>query len=86
MSIATGLVYTVLMCVACLALWRALQVEAGDADWLGPAFTTDILDPFFTDPFPRQGKNFRGTIQKHTCPQDCVRPLLIKFWLVKGRF
>jgi len=61
MSIATGLVYTVLMCVACLALWRALQVEAGEADWLSPAFSTNILDPFFTDPFPRQRKKFKGS-------------------------
>ena len=51
MSIATGLIYTILMCIACLALWRAMQVEAGDLDPYGPSFDIDILDPFFTDPF-----------------------------------
>jgi len=51
MSIATGLIYTILMCIACLALWRALQVEGGDLDPNGPAFDVDLLDPFFTDPF-----------------------------------
>merc|ERR1719234_2242958 len=39
MSIATGLVYTILMCIACQALWLALQVECG------------VLDPFFSRPY-----------------------------------
>ena len=51
MSIATGMVYCVLVCLAGLSLWRALQVEAGDVDYEGPAFDIDILDPFFTQPF-----------------------------------
>merc|ERR1712142_419795 len=50
MSIATGLIYTILICIVCLALWRAMQVEAGDIDPFGPSFVIDILDPFFTDP------------------------------------
>jgi len=51
MSIATGLIYTVLMCVACLALWRALQVEAGDLHSRAPSFSISVLDPFFTNPY-----------------------------------
>ena len=26
MSIATGFIYTILICIACIALWRALKV------------------------------------------------------------
>merc|ERR1739838_429191 len=45
------MVYCVLVCIACLSLWKALQIEAGDLDLEGAAFDIDILDPFFTDPF-----------------------------------
>ena len=51
MSIATGLVYTILMCIACQALWLALQVECGDLDPRGPAFDIHVLDPFFSRPY-----------------------------------
>ena len=27
MSIATGFIYTILICIACIALWRALKVR-----------------------------------------------------------
>ena len=47
MSIATGLVYTILMCIACQALWLALQVEGGELDPRGPDFSIHVLDPFF---------------------------------------
>ena len=30
MIIATGLVYNVLMCLGCVAIWRALQIQMGD--------------------------------------------------------
>ena len=50
MAIATGVIYSVLVCVACLALWRALQVQVGDLDPSSPGFDVHILDPFFTDP------------------------------------
>ena len=58
MSIATGLVYTILMCVACQALWLALQVECEDLDPRGPSFDIHVLDPFFSRPychFAKQG-------------------------------
>ena len=47
MSIATGLVYTILMCIACQALWLPLQVEGGQLDPRGPDFSIHVLDPFF---------------------------------------
>ena len=45
-SIAAGLPYTVLLNFFCIALWRAVQKEAGDLDPNGPAFYTDIFDIF----------------------------------------
>jgi len=63
MSIATGLIYTILMCVACLALWRALQVVGGDLDPNGPSFDIDILDPFFTNPFDEVVSNIFPTFK-----------------------
>jgi len=63
MSIATGLIYTILMCIACVALWRAMQVEAGDLDPHGPSFDVDILDPFFTDPFDQVVSKFSSTFK-----------------------
>merc|ERR1711962_905825 len=50
-AIATGLVYTVLMCVACLALWRALVTASGDGDMKTGRFQIELLDPLLTDPF-----------------------------------
>merc|ERR1740137_483582 len=63
MSIATGLICTILMCIACVALWRAMQVEAGDLDPHGPSFDVDILDPFFTDPFDQVVSKFSSTFK-----------------------
>jgi len=63
MSIATGLIYTVLMCVACVALWRALQVEGGDVDPRAPSFSMSVLDPFFTDPFKEVPTKFNSTFK-----------------------
>lgn len=45
-SIAAGLPYTVLLNFFCVALWRAVQKEAGDLDPNGPAFYHDIFDIF----------------------------------------
>ena len=50
MAIATGVIYSGLVCGACLALWRALRVQVGDLDPSSPGFDVHILDPFFTDP------------------------------------
>ena len=44
-SIAAGLPYTVLLCFMCVALWRAVQMEAGDLDPNGPQFTISLFAP-----------------------------------------
>ena len=47
-SIASGVPYTILLCLMCVALWRAVKVEAGDLDPNGPQFTTGLLDVLST--------------------------------------
>lgn len=44
MSIASGVPYTMLLCMMCVALWRAVKMEGGDLDPHGPQFTTGLLD------------------------------------------
>ena len=44
MSIASGVPYTILLCLMCVALWRAVKMEGGDLDPHGPKFTTGLLD------------------------------------------
>ena len=44
MSIASGVPYTILLCFMCVALWRAVKMEAGDLDPHGPKFTTTLLE------------------------------------------
>ena len=44
MSIASGVPYTILLCMMCVALWRAVKMEAGDLDPHGPQFSTGLLD------------------------------------------
>jgi len=51
MSIATGFIYTILICIACVALWRALKFESGALPSSKNKFDIGVLDPFFTDPF-----------------------------------
>jgi len=48
-SIAAGVPYTILLCFMCIALWRAVHIEAGVLDPNGPAFTVDLLE-VFTNP------------------------------------
>ena len=48
-SIAAGVPYTILLCFMCVALWRAVHIEAGVLDPNGPAFTVDLLE-VFTNP------------------------------------
>lgn len=45
-SIAAGVPYTILLCFMCIALWRAVHVEAGVLDPNGPSFTVDLLEVF----------------------------------------
>ena len=44
MSIASGVPYTMLLCMMCVALWRAVKMEGGDLDPHGPQFNTGLLD------------------------------------------
>ena len=43
-SIAAGVPYTMLLCFMCIALWRAVHIEAGVLDPNGPAFSVDLLE------------------------------------------
>ena len=47
-SIASGVPYTIILCFMCVALWRAVKIEAGDLDIRGPQFTTGLLDVLST--------------------------------------
>jgi len=58
MIIATGLVYNVLMCLGCVAIWRALQIQMGDREpHPKDSWPIHLLDPFFSDPFPKMLSN-----------------------------
>jgi len=46
-SIVSGLPYTFIICILCVALWRALQVAAGDLDPHQKGFTIGLFDPLF---------------------------------------
>ena len=47
-SIASGVPYTIILCFMCVALWRAVKIEAGDLNIHGPQFTTALLDVLST--------------------------------------
>ena len=47
-SIASGVPYTIMLCFMCVALWRAVKIEAGDLDIDGPQFTTSLLEVLST--------------------------------------
>ena len=44
-SIAAGLPYTILLCFMCVALWRAVQMEAEDLDPFGPQWRVSLFAP-----------------------------------------
>ena len=44
-SIAAGLPYTILLCFMCVALWRTVQMEAGDLGPIGPQFKVSLFAP-----------------------------------------
>ena len=50
-SIAAGLQYTILLCSMCVALWRAVQVEAGDLYPDGPQFSVPLFAPLTSPAF-----------------------------------
>ena len=45
-SIAAGLPYTIVLNFMCLALWRAVRIDAGDLDPNGPKFAIDLISFF----------------------------------------
>ena len=57
-GLLSGLPYTFLVCLICVAIWRAVKVAAGDLDPDGPSFAIGLFDSFFTQPY--------GEIQDHT--------------------
>ena len=46
-SVSSGLIYTLILNLMCVALWRALKIEGGDLDPEGPQFATDLLDVLY---------------------------------------
>ena len=51
----TGLAYTMILSLMCVALWRAFKMESGDLDPNGPCFSTGLLDTCFS-PSVKRGK------------------------------
>ena len=49
-SIASGLPYTVVVCLICTATWRAVKVAAGDLDPHAPTFACGLFDPLGAEP------------------------------------
>jgi len=65
-SIASGLVYTILICIVCVALWRALKMTSGEELGTGTEFSIEILDPLLADPVKEilQKKHWKRTKEK----------------------
>ena len=52
-GIVSGLPYTVVICLLCTAIWRAVKVAAGDLDPHGPTFTCGLFDPLMAQPWKK---------------------------------
>ena len=50
-GLLSGLPFIFLMCLICIAIWRALRVVGGDLDPHGPGFAISIFAPFATEPY-----------------------------------
>ena len=50
--------YTFVICVLCVALWRAVRVAEGDLDPFGPQFSVGLFDCWATHPMRTLQKNF----------------------------
>ena len=50
-GLLSGLPFIFLMCLICLAIWRALRVVGGDLDPHGPKFAISVFAPFATEPY-----------------------------------
>lgn len=49
-GIVSGLPYTVVICILCTAIWRAVKVAAGDLDPHGPTFACGLFDMLMAEP------------------------------------
>ena len=49
-GVVSGLPYTFIICILCVALWRAVKVAAGDLDAFGPTFAVGLFDCLFAQP------------------------------------
>jgi len=58
-GIVSGLPYTFVICILCVALWRAVKVAAGDLDPFGPSFAIGLFDCFATHPMKQLRKEGR---------------------------
>ena len=52
-GIVSGLPYTVVICLLCTAIWRAVKVAGGDLDPNGPSFACGLFDPLAAQPFKK---------------------------------
>ena len=52
-GIVSGLPYTVVVCLLCVATWRAVKVAAGDLDPHGPTFACGLFDPLMAEPWKK---------------------------------
>ena len=50
-GLLSGLPFIFLMCLICVAIWKALRVVGGDLDPHGPEFAISIFAPFATEPY-----------------------------------
>merc|ERR1712200_267487 len=72
------LVINIFMCLSCVAIWRALQVQAGEREHRpGEDWPISLLDPFFSDPFPKVLTSFT-THMRLFC--GFLRNILIAPW------
>ena len=52
-SVVSALPYTVVICLLCTAIWRAVKVACGDLDPNGPSFACGLFDPLAAEPFKK---------------------------------
>ena len=52
-SLIMGLPYTVVICLICTSIWRAVKVASGELDPNGPSFSIGLFDPIAAEPRQR---------------------------------
>ena len=52
-SLMMGLPYTVVICLICTSIWRAVKVASGELDPNGPSFEIGLFDPIAAEPRQR---------------------------------